>query len=571
MYPHERSLVERLANQPFALIGVNSDPKDNVKAALERENISWRSFWDGGNTRGPIASAWNIRGWPTIYVIDDRGVIRYKNVRGEKMDEAVDELLESAVVTLVKNIKSDDPDLRGLAAFRLGKYNAPDAISLLRPVLKDDDESVKQRAATGLALLGEPANPLLKLIRKAAEDEEAEIRIASIDVLGNAKDKRSVELISEALNDDVVNVRRSAIASLRKLGDPSCVPAISKAVDDEDSETAKAAAYALAEMKASQSIKALKELAEDNEHPARVWIAVAMHRAGQKGTVERFKNLLKDEDQKVRQQAVTSLEGLADLDATDLLILALEDESQSVSKAASTLLAKNDSPKAKEALDKYLTRRIQSIVDDLSGSDRAKMSQAQSELSQLGKDAAPQLAAAMKNDIPKMPAMFIAQVICRSGDAEAIKLLKQSVADKDDSVRVHVAYALSMIKDQDTHPDLLKLAKSLEADDLPPLIFGLANYPSKESTDALAKILADDNPSQTRQYVVRALSNQKTDDVANILGKYLDDKDARLRTIVTTTLKNMRIPAAEKILEEHEQKMKEKQEKEKEDKVEDDG
>ena len=25
MYPHERSLVKRLANEPFALIGVNSD------------------------------------------------------------------------------------------------------------------------------------------------------------------------------------------------------------------------------------------------------------------------------------------------------------------------------------------------------------------------------------------------------------------------------------------------------------------------------------------------------------------------------------------------------------------
>lgn len=94
MYPHERSLVARLADEPFALIGVNSDPKDNVKAALERENITWRSFWDGGTTGGPIATAWNVSGWPTIYVLDHKGVIRFKGVRGEKMDEAVDQLLE---------------------------------------------------------------------------------------------------------------------------------------------------------------------------------------------------------------------------------------------------------------------------------------------------------------------------------------------------------------------------------------------------------------------------------------------------------------------------------------------
>ena len=96
MYPHERSLVKRLANEPFALIGVNSDPKEKVLSALERENITWRSYWDGGNTSGPIASRWNVRGWPTIYVLDQKGVIRYKNVRGAAMDKAVDALLAEA-------------------------------------------------------------------------------------------------------------------------------------------------------------------------------------------------------------------------------------------------------------------------------------------------------------------------------------------------------------------------------------------------------------------------------------------------------------------------------------------
>ena len=99
MYPHERSLVKRLKDKPFALIGVNSDPKERVQAAIKRENISWRSFWDGGNTRGPIAKAWGVRGWPTIYVIDAEGVIRYKNVRGERMDKAVDELLDELAKT----------------------------------------------------------------------------------------------------------------------------------------------------------------------------------------------------------------------------------------------------------------------------------------------------------------------------------------------------------------------------------------------------------------------------------------------------------------------------------------
>ncbi len=94
MYPHERSLVKRLENKPFALIGINSDKdKEELKKAMEKEQITWRSWWDGGNTSGPIATKWNVRGWPTIYVLDQKGVIRYKNVRGESMDKSVDTLL----------------------------------------------------------------------------------------------------------------------------------------------------------------------------------------------------------------------------------------------------------------------------------------------------------------------------------------------------------------------------------------------------------------------------------------------------------------------------------------------
>lgn len=93
MYPHERSLVARRKDQPFALVGVNSD-KDMEKLRKRRaeEKITWPSFRDG-STSGPIASKWNVSAWPTIYVIDKNGVIRAKNVREKQLDEWVDRLL----------------------------------------------------------------------------------------------------------------------------------------------------------------------------------------------------------------------------------------------------------------------------------------------------------------------------------------------------------------------------------------------------------------------------------------------------------------------------------------------
>ena len=95
MYPHERSLVERLKDKPFALLGVNSD-RDlaKLRPRLAAEKITWRSFWNGPTgTRGAIAGRFGVRAWPTIYILDDQGVIRFMNKRGEAMDRAVDELL----------------------------------------------------------------------------------------------------------------------------------------------------------------------------------------------------------------------------------------------------------------------------------------------------------------------------------------------------------------------------------------------------------------------------------------------------------------------------------------------
>ncbi len=91
MYPHERSLVEELKAEPFAIVGVNSDKDlEQLRPRLAAEQISWRSFWNGaGGTDGPIAKAWHVRGWPTVYVIDHEGVIRHKGHGGAGMDEAL--------------------------------------------------------------------------------------------------------------------------------------------------------------------------------------------------------------------------------------------------------------------------------------------------------------------------------------------------------------------------------------------------------------------------------------------------------------------------------------------------
>jgi hypothetical protein len=94
MFPHERSLVKRLENKPFALLGINTDEnRDQIIQKNADQQITWRSWWDR-SPGGPICRQYNVSSFPTILVLDDKGVIRYKNVRGEQLDAAVDALLK---------------------------------------------------------------------------------------------------------------------------------------------------------------------------------------------------------------------------------------------------------------------------------------------------------------------------------------------------------------------------------------------------------------------------------------------------------------------------------------------
>jgi peroxiredoxin len=109
MYPHERSLVKKLENKPFALLGINSDDtKETLKKTIAKEEMTWRSWFDGGSTNGPIATKWNVSDWPTLYVLDHKGVICHKwsGSPGDKvLDEAIEKLVKEAEAADIKGSK----------------------------------------------------------------------------------------------------------------------------------------------------------------------------------------------------------------------------------------------------------------------------------------------------------------------------------------------------------------------------------------------------------------------------------------------------------------------------------
>jgi hypothetical protein len=84
-----------LNGKPFASVGVNGDDEDQeAKAAVAQNGITWRSF-ASGKGHGSIAQAWHVWSWPTIYLIDQKGIIRkqWTDARPAELNRAIDQLL----------------------------------------------------------------------------------------------------------------------------------------------------------------------------------------------------------------------------------------------------------------------------------------------------------------------------------------------------------------------------------------------------------------------------------------------------------------------------------------------
>jgi thiol-disulfide isomerase/thioredoxin len=95
MIPHEREMVEKFKGKPFALISLSADDdKKELEQFLEKEPMPWTHWWEGPDAA--LLKTWNVRFFPTVYVIDARGVIRHKNVRGAELEKAVEKLLAEA-------------------------------------------------------------------------------------------------------------------------------------------------------------------------------------------------------------------------------------------------------------------------------------------------------------------------------------------------------------------------------------------------------------------------------------------------------------------------------------------
>ncbi len=93
MIPHSRKLVARMKDKPFVMVSISADAeRATVQEFLKKNPMPWTHWFNGAE--GAALEDWEVEGLPTVVVLDPKGVIRFKDVREEELDEAVEALLK---------------------------------------------------------------------------------------------------------------------------------------------------------------------------------------------------------------------------------------------------------------------------------------------------------------------------------------------------------------------------------------------------------------------------------------------------------------------------------------------
>jgi thiol-disulfide isomerase/thioredoxin len=88
--PNVLKAYEQYHDKGFEIIGISLDQdKDKLTSFIKQRKMNWPQFFDGQGWQNSLAQEYGINSIPATYLVDGKGNIIGKNLRGEALVEAV--------------------------------------------------------------------------------------------------------------------------------------------------------------------------------------------------------------------------------------------------------------------------------------------------------------------------------------------------------------------------------------------------------------------------------------------------------------------------------------------------
>lgn len=93
--PHVIDLYNTYHDKGFDIVGISMDNNRTALDSYLKENdMKWRQIYDGKGWQAEIGQFYAVSSIPATFLIDKQGKIRYKNVRGDELKAAVEQLIK---------------------------------------------------------------------------------------------------------------------------------------------------------------------------------------------------------------------------------------------------------------------------------------------------------------------------------------------------------------------------------------------------------------------------------------------------------------------------------------------
>jgi len=95
--PNVKNVYKKYNKKGFEIVGISLDrSRGDLDRYIEQNKIPWPQYFDGKYWQNEVAVIYGISSVPATYLIDKKGKIRYKSLRGAQLERAVKELLAEA-------------------------------------------------------------------------------------------------------------------------------------------------------------------------------------------------------------------------------------------------------------------------------------------------------------------------------------------------------------------------------------------------------------------------------------------------------------------------------------------
>jgi peroxiredoxin len=92
--PNVIDVYKKYKKDGFEIVGISLDRnRSALDRYLEKNDIKWPQYYDGKFWNNEVSTLYGVKAIPATFLIDKKGKIRYKTLRGRQLEVAVKELL----------------------------------------------------------------------------------------------------------------------------------------------------------------------------------------------------------------------------------------------------------------------------------------------------------------------------------------------------------------------------------------------------------------------------------------------------------------------------------------------